>query len=295
MSVLVAQGDGTPKPGEKRTNPTDGAEMVFVPGGEFLMGSDPKEIDELWAKTGWGADWKKFAADESPKHNVKVDGFWMCATEVTNEQYDKFLKATGHREPFYWKDDPFNGPKQPVVGVSWDDAQAYCKWAGARLPAEAEWEYAARGGDERIFPWGDEYPPKTKCGNFADEFAKRQFPDGVGLKLALGDTVVDATLEFKFIVPGYDDGYGLTAPAGSFPANPFGLSDLAGNAGEWCADWYDKYPGSTVASDDYGTKYRVLRGGGWFSRPDDLRCASRHRGDPSVRLCDFGFRCAKTP
>jgi len=99
--AVLAEGDGAPKPGEKRTNATDGAEMVWIPGGEFQMGSDPNEIDALWAKTGWDADWKKYAADESPKHNVKVDGFWMYATEVTNEQYGKFLKATGHREPLF--------------------------------------------------------------------------------------------------------------------------------------------------------------------------------------------------
>jgi len=96
-----AEGDGAPKPGDKRINPTDSAEMVFVPGGEFQMGSDPNEIDALWAKTGWDVDWKKYAADESPKHRVKVEGFWMYATEVTNEQYGEFLKATGHREPLF--------------------------------------------------------------------------------------------------------------------------------------------------------------------------------------------------
>jgi len=282
-TAKVEPADGAPKPGDKRINPTDGAEMVFVPGGEFQMGSDPKEIDELWAKTGWDADWKEFAADESPKHRVTVEGFWMYATEVTNDQYGKFLKATGHREPLFWKDDHFNDPKQPVVGVSWDDAQAYCKWAGARLPTEAEWEYAARGGDDRIFPWGDEYPPKTKCGNFADEFAKRQFPDGFNIKIDLGDRVVEATVKFTFIVPGYDDGYGLTAPVGSFPANPFGLFDIEGNVCEWCADWYDKYPGSTATSDLFGQKGRVLRGGSFSSSADSLRCADRSGCRPGRR------------
>ena len=292
--VAWAEGD-SPKPGDKRTNPTDGAEMVFVPGGEFQMGSDPKEIDELWAKTGWDADWKEFAADESPKHRVTVEGFWMYATEVTNDQYGKFLKATGHREPLFWKDDHFNDPKQPVVGVSWDDAQAYCKWAGARLPTEAEWEYAARGGDDRIFPWGDEYPPKTKCGNFADEFAKRQFPDGFNIKIDLGDRVVEATVKFTFIVPGYDDGYGLTAPVGSFPANPFGLFDIEGNVCEWCADWYDKYPGSTATSDLFGQKGRVLRGGSFDGDAHFLRCADRISNLPGSRSLGLGFRCVPLP
>ena len=288
---VLAEGDGAPKPGEKRTNPTDGAAMVWIPGGEFQMGSDPKEIDQLWAKTGWEADWKQYATDESPKHRVKVDGFWMYTTEVTNEQYGKFLKVTGHREPLFWQDERFSGPKQPVVGVSWDDAQAYCKWAGARLPTESEFEYALRGGDDRIFPWGNEYPPKTKCGNFADEFAKRQFPDGVGVKFVLGDTVGDATLEFKSIVPGYDDGYGLTAPTGRFPANPFGLLDLEGNVCEWCADWYDKYPGSNATSEFFGQKARVLRGGSFGGNAGGLRCADRGDSRPGGRNNNLGFRC----
>ncbi len=202
-----------PKPGDKRINPADGAEMVWIPGGEFMMGSDPAETDRLWARTGWDAQWKENAQGEFPKHRVSVEGFWAYKHEVTNEQYGKSRKATGQGEPLYWNDARFNDPKQPVVGVSWDEAQAYCKWAGARLLTEAEWEYAARGGDERVFPWGDEYPPKTRCGNFADESAKKRLKE-----FADWD-----------IVEGYDDGFVYPAPAGSFPANPFGLHDMAGN------------------------------------------------------------------
>ena len=263
-----------PGPGETRINPVDGAEMVFIPGGSFQMGSDPKEIDALWAKTGWDADWKKFVPDEYPKHRVSVEGFWAYKHEVTNEQYGKFMKATGQPKPDYWEDADLNDPKQPVVGVSWDDAQAYCKWAGARLPTEAEWEYAARAGDERLFPWGDEYPPKTRCGNFADETVKKQ-------------------KEFANwpIVEGYDDGYVYTAPVGSFPANPFGLHDLAGNVWEWCADWYDKYPGAQVTSDAFGQKFRVLCGGSWGDSTFFLRCSGRCRSAADNRSSFVGFRC----
>jgi len=219
----------------------------------------------------------------------------MYATEVTNDQYGKFLKATGHREPLFWKDDHFNDPKQPVVGVGWEDAQAYCKWADARLPTEAEFEYALRGGDDRIFPWGNEYPPKTKVGNFADEFVKREFPNRFERKFDLGGRVTTfPTYRFGLIVPGYDDGYGLTAPVGSFPANLFGLHDLTGNVSEWCADWYDKYPGSTVAIDSQGTKAHVLRGGAWDSLAFDLRCAYRVHYLPGDRFDNLGFRCVSS-
>ena len=289
-----AEGDGAPKPGEKRTNATDGAEMVWIPGGEFQMGSDPNEIDALWAKTGWDADWKKYAADESPKHNVKVDGFWMYATEVTNEQYGKFLKATQHREPVFWKDGRFNGPKQAAAFVSWDDAQAYCNWAGARLPTESEFEYALRGGDDRVFPWGNEYPSKTKCYCLLE---------GVVGLLVPSETGLTRKLFLKHVLLGYDNrygvldpvGYGVPDPVGNYPANPYGLFDLEGNVYEWCADWYDKYPLSTMSSDDFGQKYRVVRGGGCYCYPDSQRCAVRRQSLPDGVDGNLGFRCVPLP
>ena len=102
-------------------------------------------------------------------------------------------------------------------------------------------------------------------------------------------------LEFKFIVPGYDDGYGLTAPAGSFPANPFGLFDLEGNVCAWCADWYDKYPGSSATDDLFGQKARVLRGGSFGDSAYDLRCAIRLSDRPEGGSGDLGFRCVPLP
>ncbi len=221
--------------------------MVLIPGGFFIMGSD--------------------SVGENPKHRVWVDTFYMDKFEVTNLQYLRFVKATGHPKPPFINDSTLNKPDQPVVGVSYWDAISYAKWAGKRLPTEAEWEYAARGGlNEKEFPWGDE-PPYQKC-NYA--------PHG--------------NLEA--------DGYKYTAPVGKFPPNNFGLYDMAGNVWEWCNDFYDTTyykigPAVNPTGPDSGYQ-RVLRGGSWLTiNVRHLRCAARLGLKPFVQDKYYGFRCVK--
>ncbi|MDA1143237.1 MAG: formylglycine-generating enzyme family protein, partial [Planctomycetota bacterium] len=178
---------------------------------------------------------------------------------VTNAQYRKFIEETGHREPRFWEDDRFNQPNQPVVDVTWPDAQAYCKWAGLRLPTEAEWEKAARGKDGREYPWGPDLPDETRC-NF--------------------DSNVDRPTE-----------------VGSYPegASPYGCQDMAGNVWEWCQDRYGDYNESDTrnpAGPDDGS-YRIVRGGSWFHGSNYVRCAYRHSLVPANWLNNLGFRCAQ--
>jgi formylglycine-generating enzyme required for sulfatase activity len=224
------------------TNPIDGAELVAIPAGEFRMGSETGQ------------------EDEKPVRAVRLKGFRIYKTEVTNEQYGKFLAATGHREPLFWKEERFNRPKQPVVGVDWEDAVAYCKWANARLPTEAEWEYAARGTDGREFPWSG------------------------GRREADKRAVVDLPLNS-----------GKAEEVGSKPdgASPFGVLDMAGNVGEWCADWYDRGAYARGSSENptgpaEGTQ-RVIRGG-WWGYPSNVRAAFRFPERPSFRSSYVGFR-----
>jgi formylglycine-generating enzyme required for sulfatase activity len=270
-----------PKPGAIARNPIDGAEMVYIPEGEFMMGTDKDEIDQIWQKFGWEEIWKQGAKDESPKHRVYVDGFWMYKYEVTVAQYRKFCNGTGCQMPsepsWGWQDN------HPIVDVTYDDAVAYCKWAGVQLPTEAEWEYAARGGNtglngkpRYIFVWGDEFPKgKGGYGNFADESLKKVSPAWT-------------------IFEGYDDGYVYTAPVGSFKPNEFGLYDMAGNVWEWCEDWYDEnYYQNSPTRNPKGPAdgtMRVLRGGSWCNCPNYARAATRDRYDPGFRLNINGFR-----
>ncbi|PIU88885.1 MAG: hypothetical protein COS65_29855 [Armatimonadetes bacterium CG06_land_8_20_14_3_00_66_21] len=264
---LWAEEEGAPKPGDKQVNPKDGAELVWIPGGEFQMGSDPAERDRLWAKTGWDAYWKKYAADESPKHGVKVAGFWMYAKEVTNGQYRKFLAANPQWTPEridsklhdgdyleHWKEQSRASKDEsyPVANVPWYAAKAYAEWAGGRLPTEAEWEYAARGGKQ--FEYG------TATGEISDQLA--------------------------------NSGGGGTKPVGSYRPNPFGLYDLAGNVWEWCSSLYKEYPyrANDGREDPNGSGARVLRGGSFDGSGPALRAADRTLNNPSS--CGFcnGFR-----
>jgi len=306
VGISIAQKDSQQSPDKsanvqdkpKEIIGKDGAKMLLIPAGEFLMGTDSSEIPELvkLAKQWFPDADSSWFEDETPRHTVSVDASYMDAYEVTNAQYKKFVQATGHSEPVGlvlegntlrsdlnlkpWNSKNYNGDNQPVVCVTWEDAKAYAEWAGKRLPTEAEWEYAARGelADKR-YVWGDDWPPPKNSGNFADESYKKAFP---GL-----------------VINGYDDGYAYSAPIGSFKSNGYGLYDMAGNVWEWCADWYgDKYYDSSPKQNpngpdvpDFGS-FHVLRGGSWYyGHYDtyDLCIASRHF--PAFDSFTIGFRC----
>ena len=252
------------------TSDKDGAKMRLIPAGEFEMGNS----------LGGGGD------DERPVHTVYVGRFYIDVHEVTNAQYKQFMDETGHAAPAFWEDPDLNAPNHPVVGVSWYDAVAYCQWAGKRLPTEAEWEKAARGGlVGKRHPWIDGSPEAFKC-NFAD----KQAPDWANW--------ADRSL---------DDGHQFTAPVGAYPSNGYGIHDMAGNVWEWCMDAYDPrayanspkdnpVAGGLIAFDnnDYTnvTTHRVHRGGSWLHPPSNLRVSNRNSLHPANASIYLGFRCA---
>ncbi len=255
----------------------DGAPMVLISAGDFQMGTEPSEVEELvqWAnkwlsepEAGW--DFGR----ETPRHTVYVDTFHIDKYEVTNALYKIFMDATGHNAPRYWDADRYNALEQPVVGVSWYDAKAYAGWASKRLPTEAEWEKAARGGlVAKRFSWGDSDPDGSQC-NFADKSA-----------------------DFNYSAKSVDDGYQFIAPVGSFTPNAYGLYDMAGNVWEWCEDWYDeKYyaisPKYNPTGPSSGTS-RVLRGGSWDYVIYHLRAACRGGNAPADKSIYAGFRCVQ--
>ena len=270
-------------------------EFIPIPGGRFWMGSDEAEVERLVKET--GKDW---FGREVPRHQVAPSAFALARYPTTNAMFQRFMEAGGYGDgrwwaeaqaagvwradgtvkdawgdmrarPAYWDDARFNGPNQPVVGVTWYEAAAYCRWLTAalddggeyRLPSEAEWERAARGpgaGAHR-YPWGDEWA-------------------------AARANTVELGLE-------------RTAPVGLFPdgASAEGVLDLAGNVWEWCGDWYgeDTYRDRAkhIASDPRGpasNRYKVLRGGSWADDRDLVRCACRGRGNPDGRHYSVGFR-----
>ncbi|MCW8129707.1 MAG: formylglycine-generating enzyme family protein [Planctomycetota bacterium] len=296
--------------------------MAWIPGGTFQMGDGT------------------LRSDSRPVHAIRVDGFWMDTTAVTNEAFARFVAATGYitvaeRVPDakdfpgadpetlvpgalvftppetaktccgpmdWWRFVPGanwrrpQGPasgiagleRHPVVQVCWEDAQAYAAWAGKRLPTEAEWECAARGGlDRQPYAWGARPPEQLK--RWPANLWQGTFPSG-------GKA---------------EDGFAGTAPVGSFPANGYGLFDMSGNVWQWCADWYapDYYahapsenpPGPPRSEaydpDEPGVKKRVMRGGSFLchdSYCSGYRPGARMKSTPDTALCHTGFRCVKS-
>lgn len=241
--------------------------------------------------------------DERPQRQVYVSAFWIDRHETTNADYERFVRATSHRIPAnpdpavsLWDNGaPLPGSHDhPVVNVSWDDAWAYCRWAGKRLPTEAEWEKAARGTDSRRYPWGNQWD--ITLANSASFWTGRtiefQSSDdwhafwvkGEGARLARQHGL---------------KGEVLTLPVGQFlqGASPYGLLDMAGNVAEWVQDWYDPdYYAKAPLTDPPGPARGVLkamRGGSWLKPAMSLRTSDRDFGNTQTRPSGTGFRCAR--
>ena len=289
-----------------RMSPAGIKDMVLIPAGSFIMGSDKTDASMADQYT----TNKPFYDNEHPRHKQAVPAYYIDKYEVSAGQYRRFVFATDHPPPRYWI---FNGyllsmtrkkvneldvgkirhvaakvfkldmdtrnmtkaqllkefdkryaylDTEPVVYVSWYDARDYCKWAGKRLPTEAEWEKAARGTDGNQFPWGNKWQP------------------------GLSNTGEES----------WDDG---VAPVGSYKTDKsvYGVYDMAGNVSEWVQDWYKPYAGSDYHSDDYGKKYKVMRGAGWGREGHYQLTAFQRSGyrsyiEPDSAHSDLGFRCA---
>ncbi|MEZ0396683.1 MAG: formylglycine-generating enzyme family protein [Anaerolineales bacterium] len=264
------EGDFTPTAGQPSTageqtgssagpTNTDGADVIYIPPTTFVMGASAGD--------------SQAGDDEQPAHQVSLDGFYIYAREVTNRMYAECVRAGACFPVQPLPNGPtshYNDPAYadyPVVGVDWNMARDYCRWAGGRLPTEAEWELAARGVEGYLYPWGNE--PAPSC---------------------------DRLNMFGCLVP--PD----TRPVGSYPlgVSPFGLFDLAGNVWEWVNDWYDAdyYTASAVsnplgpsAPPDGQYPLKVVRGGSWNSYPNDVRAAARAWANPYAPYDDLGFRC----
>lgn len=259
----------TPTTPTATVQPSGSGQMILIPAGRFTMGSNDDHVNQA---TTWCQCGRDRFEDEFYMHEVYLDAYWIDKFEVTNRQFAAFAQATGYRtdaekknEVNTWRTAATSGREEhPVVWMSWNDANAYCQWAGKRLPTEAEWEKAARGTDARLWPWGNDW-------------------DAGRLNMAEGAR-------------------GTTTPVGSFPkgASPYEVMDMAGNTWEWVGDWYgytfyqggtnrDQNPRGPESGED-----RVLRGGGFNNAIYDVRTPNRHKGGVTGYAPDHGFRCARS-
>jgi formylglycine-generating enzyme required for sulfatase activity/tetratricopeptide (TPR) repeat protein len=290
--TVVSVVSPNPPAGATRVWEKDDSVMVYVPAGSFMMGNTAEDIDAFLAEC---IACEPPFGDEKPRHEVILDAFWIDRTEVTNGQYRRCVEAgecsppsPPHEDcdpedcPSHWfleshgPDSYYGSPDfddYPVVYVNWDQARAYCAWAGKRLPTEAEWEKAARGTEERVYPWGNTFDGTIV--NFCD---------------------VNCTFDWK--ADEWNDNYADTALVGSYGGgvSPYGALDMAGNVIEWTSSRYQSYP---YQADDgredlenSGEVLRVLRGGSWFGTKWHARAAIRHRTGHIRPDAHVGFRCA---
>jgi len=236
--------------------------MVYIPAGEFVMGSDESDEEALGKE--FGLRKERYYEDEMPKRKVQSTGYYIDRYELTNSKYKKYMEATGAKAPPNWEKGqiPKDKEEHPVTYVTWFEAHDYCKWVGKRLPTEQEWERAARGDNGNKYSWGNDYD-ETKA-NLNSGEVKR-----------VGSYVDDKS--------------------------PHGVYDMAGNVMEWVDDWYDAYPDNPSFNKDYGgDKHKVLRGGlGGMSGHYVInkiyaRGANRNYYIPGGAGDDGGFRCAKS-
>ncbi len=263
--------------GEELIGP-DGGVMVWVPPGEFLMGSTDADVRYALGNLGAG---QTGMHDEQPAHWVHITrGFWIGKHEVTNEQFRAFCEAT-LRHNLIRSD---AAPRQPVVGVFWGQAKAYCDHYGLALPTEAQWEYAARGPRNLRYPWGNDWDGSRCCNTY--HMPKEASSPG-------GECRED---ELHYVT-----GPAWTMDVGSLPAGDSwcGACDMAGNVWELCADWYGPdYYSHTPECDPPGPasgERRIVRGGSWLLDACDCRSAYRGTLDPECGVNDVGFRVCKTP
>ena len=242
--------------------------MVLVPAGPFVMGTDEVALEEAAQEYGITKPW---VLDATPAHRVNLPAFFIHRHEVTNAAYLRFVEAMGFPRLPHW---PSGRPtpeqeRLPVVYVDWEEAQAYCRWIGGRLPTEEEWEKAARGPDGRLYPWGNEFD---------------------GQRANVGGL------------------YPVLLTVGSLASgnSPYGLSDMIGNVWEWTESWYQPYAQSQYSTAEYGERYRVARGNSFGELghfPPDIRkqvvaaqarAAYRLFFPPNAAIEDLGFRCAQS-
>ncbi|MDP8222749.1 MAG: SUMF1/EgtB/PvdO family nonheme iron enzyme [Candidatus Lernaella stagnicola] len=262
------------------TSPSAG--MVSIPAGAFDQGCVPAQATTCPDNAG-------------PRRRVELDAFFLDVHEVTVAAYKECVDAGACRAPankkpagidekwarydFAYTWDRWFRNNHPINGVTWDDAAGYCRWRGKRLPTEAEFEKALRGGSpDNIFPWGDDAAPSPGFGNYADDTAHKKF-------------------HFWRVFQGYDDGYVGTSPVCSFEKNAYGLCDIAGNLWEWCADayeadWYARMPAKNPLN-EANVGLRVVRGGGFRGTPSSATASHRVGLPRNEYVSSRGFRCAK--
>jgi formylglycine-generating enzyme required for sulfatase activity len=237
----------------------DGTGMVFIPEGEFIMGSDDddiKEVKKIYGNKG-GMEGYLYES-EKPKRKVYVKSFFIDKYEVTNAQYKKFIDATGYPPPRHWSNGMYPSGKAhyPVLFISWYDAKEYAKWAGKRLPTEEEWEKAARGKDGRIYPWGGKYDP---------------------VLTSTAEAILENILE---AICNVNTGNPVGTASGDL--SPYGVHDMGGNVREWTDSWFSS-----------GKEKKVVKGGSWVDLSPKARCASKDGIALKAVSHIIGFRCVK--